>query len=507
MNKIIKLKLKTGKVILFLAAILLVSCESKIKEELTIAPSHDFETIRNEIIRIVKDGKTPSFAVAVIQNGKIIWQEVFEQNSDTSTVSILANDQYPIASLTKSMSATVLVKLEEKGKISLNDPIEKYLPNKIKYYGRKSSTIKELLNMTSGIPHGWMYFNTKSPFAYITNDSLISNYGMAVFPEGIYEYSNYAYGIAEAIIENVSNKSYAEVLQEELFDPLGMKNSFITSESINTPENFNSINELGHPSIFRPSGGAGVYSTLGDLILYARLNLKEMDESIISHKSLSKLHNDKIYSSTITSLGWGNITLGDNLTWLVTNGSFPNSANSNLTIIPENKIAIICLSNRDFQSSADIMAIKIADILVPGFANKAFEKMESYESSDRKELNMNTNNYKAWHGVLENVKTELPIDIIYKNDSLYIAFDKGEWQSLKYASIDHQSIIRGGGLTLSLKNPITNQVVETNGNINLLVTDNKLQGYLSARFNEEDVFELELPYYIVADGIINPDFK
>ena len=101
----------------------------------------------------------------------------------------------------------------------------------------------------------------------------------------------------------------------------------------------------------------------------------------------------------------------------------------------------------------------------------------------------------------------MPIDIIYKNDSLYIAFDKGEWQSLKYASIDHQSIIRGGGLTLSLKNPITNQVVETNGNINLLVTDNKLQGYLSARFNEEDVFELELPYYIVADGIINSDFK
>ena len=62
MNKIIKLKLKTGKVILFLVAILLVSCESKIKEELTIAPSHDFETIRNEIIQIVKEGKTPSFA-------------------------------------------------------------------------------------------------------------------------------------------------------------------------------------------------------------------------------------------------------------------------------------------------------------------------------------------------------------------------------------------------------------------------------------------------------------
>jgi hypothetical protein len=357
--------------------------------------------------------------------------------------------------------------------------------------------------MTAGIPHGWMYYNTKSALADVANDSLISNYGMAVFPEGIYEYSNYAYGIAEAIIEKVCNKSYAEVLQEELFDPLGMKNSFITPNNMNTFEKFNSINELGHSSIFRPYGGAGVYSSLSDLILYARLNLKEMDESIISHKGLSKLHYDKIYSSTITTLGWGNITLGDNLTWLVTNGSFPNSANSNLTIIPEYKTAVICLSNRDFQSSADIMAIKIADILVPGFANKAFEKMESYESSDGKELKINISNFNAWQGVLKNIKTEIPIDIVYKNDSLYIAFDKGKWQSLKYASIDHQSIIRGGGLTLSLKNPITNQAVETNGNINLLITENKLQGYLSARFNEDGVFELELPFYIVAEGIAN----
>ncbi len=95
-------------------------------------------------------------------------------------------------------------------------------------------------------------------------------------------------------------------------------------------------------------------------------------------------------------------------------------------------------------------------------------------------------------------KTEIPIDFVYKNDSLYVAFDNGKSQSINDATIDHQSIIRGGDLTISLKNPITKQVEECKGNINLLITENKLQGYFSARFIKEDIFDLALPYYIEA---------
>lgn len=487
------------KKILGLLPILLISCQSQVQKEFPIIAPKGFEPIRNEIIQLVKEGKTPSFSVAVLQDGNIIWKEVFERNTDTSTVSILSNAQYPIASLTKSMSATALLKLVEKGRISLDDPIEKYLPKTVNYYGRKSASIRELLNMTAGIPHGWMFFNSNSSYASFSNDNLLENYSMAVFPKGIHEYSNYAYGIVEAIIEKVSNKAYAQVLQEEIFDPLGMNNSFITPTSTNKLENFNTVNELGHSSKFFPNGGAGVYSTLSDLILYARLNLKELNESIISHNTLDKLHYGKIYPSTLTAMGWGSIPLGDSLNWLVSNGSFPNSANSNLTIIPENKIAVICLANRDYQSTADIMAIKIADILVPGFANKAFEKMGNYESADGNELKMEINNYNAWQGVMKHGKTEIAIDLTYKNDSLYIAFDNGERQSIKYTTIDHQSIIRGS-LTISLKNPITKQVEESEGNINLLITENKLQGYFSARFIKEGVFDLALPYYMVAHG-------
>jgi CubicO group peptidase (beta-lactamase class C family) len=487
-----------GKILL-LVTLLFISCQSKIQEQSPIKASENFDSIRDDIIQLVKEGKTPSFSVAVLQNEKIIWYENFEQSLNTSEVLISSDIKYPIASLTKSMSATVLLKLVEKGQISLNDPIEKYLPKKVNFYGRNSISVKELLNMTGGIPHGWIFINSDSPYAAVTNDSLIENYSMTVFPKGIYEYSNYSYGIVEAIIENISNKPYAQVLQDEMFDLLGMKHSFITPITENKLEHFNDIKEVGQSSLFFPSGGAGVYSTLSDLILFARLQMGELDESIMSHSSLNLLHYDKIYPSTITSLGWGSIPLEDDLTWLVSNGSFPNSANSNLTIIPENNIAVICLANKDYQSSADMLAIKIADVLVPGFANKAFAKMEAYEANDGKEVKISIGKFNTWQGVMKHGKTESLIELTYKSDSLYVSFDNGEWQSVKYATIDHQSIIRGG-LTILLKNPLTNQVEESHGNINLLLSEKKLQGYFSASFIKEDVFDLALPFYIEALG-------
>lgn len=485
--------------ILFLAITLIVSCQSQVSKPTVTAPPQDFDEIRNEIMQLVKEGKTPSFSVAVLQDGKIIWQEAYEQSNDTSAISILPDAQYPIASLTKSMSATVLLKLVEEGAISLDDPINKYLDNTVQYYSRKSSSIRELLNMTAGIPHGWMYFNPTNSYAPTSNDNLSKNYGMAVFPKGIYEYSNYSYGIVEAIIEKVTNKTYEQVLERELFGPLGMKNTFITPTSENSLSNINTINEVGPSSKFFPAAGAGVYSTLNDLISYARLHLNEMDETMLSYSTLDKLHYDKIYPSTITALGWGSIPLDDNQTWLVSNGSFPNSANSNLTIIPEKNIAVICLANRDFRSTADIMAIRITNTLVPGFADKAFAKMEAYESADGKELKLDSNKFDAWEGVMKFEKSESPIEFIYKTDSLFVSFDNGEWQSIKYATIDHQSIIRGN-MTLPMRNPITTQVMESQGNINLLVSEKSLQGYFSARFKEEDVFDLALPFYIEANG-------
>ncbi len=487
-----------GKILLF-AVIVFNSCQPVDQEPVAIAPPMAFDSVRNEIIQLVKEEKTPSFSVAVLQNGNVMWHESFKHEKDTTSVSISSDAQYPIASLTKSMSATVLLKLVEKGHISLDDKIEKYLPNSLKHYARDSVTIRELLNMTAGIPHGWIFFDNQSPYTSLTNDSLLQHYGMAVFPKGIYEYSNYSYGIIEAVIEEVTNKPYELAIKDILFDPLTMKNSFVEPERTIMDKNIESKEGNMFSPKFYPSGGAGVYSSLSDLILYARLHLNETDNSLISFATLNKLHYDKIYPTTLTALGWGSIPLDNNMTWLVSNGSFPNTANSNLTIIPEHNIAVICLANRDYESSADIMAIKISDVLVPGFAEKAFAKMQAYEAADAVGLETLNTKFSTWEGKIQSGENENHIELFHKNDSLYVSMDKGEWQPIKYATIDHQSIIRGG-VTLRLKNPITKQLETSSGNINILITENILEGYFSASFTKEGDYDIAVPFYIKADG-------
>ena len=485
------------KIILFVV-LTLIGCKPKIEDGQLVQASKEFDSIRNEIIQSVKDGKTPSFSIAVLQKGKIIWQESFER-VDNSTVSISSNDQFPIASMTKSMTAAVVLKLVERGQISLEDDISDYLPETFTNFANNSIRIKELLSMTAGIPHGGFSFKSKSALASSSNSKLINLYGMTVFPAGIYEYSNFSYGLLELVVEKVSQKPYEHVLKEMLFDPLGMKNSFLTANLDNRLQKRSPLNDSVFSSTFYPAGAAGVYSTLSDIVRYARLHLNELDEAILSRESLRKLHYYKINPSTIYTLGWGSIALDSNVSMLISDGSFRHSANSNMTIVPEHNLAVICLANRDYESFADMMAIKTVDHLIPGFAEKAINKLSEYRSINSQKLSMDRTHFRKWIGSIKYAKGETPIQLMYKLDSLYMSTNKSNWQTIKNAKLDNQSVIRGN-VSLSLLNPITERVEMSTGSINLLISKAKLEGYFLANFDHKDATFLDLPFFISAIG-------
>ncbi len=464
-----------------------------------VKPSPEFDQVRQEIMQLVKEGHTPSFSIAVLQKGKIIWQESFKQSSDTSGVSITSDAQYPLASLSKSISATLVLKLVENGQLSLDDEIKQHLPNQLKYLARNDSTIQELLNMTAGIPHGGLSFKSDSTYAQSNNSDLIKYYGMTVFPKGIYEYSNFSYGVVEAIIETVTGKPYAQALKENLFDPLGMHNSFIEQKLSGSLKNTTASKDNTFSATFFPAAGAGIYSTLGDVIAYAKFNLNEMDKPILSPASFKKLHHTVIPPSTIFSLGWANFAITEDITWVLSNGSFRLSANSNLTLIPEHNIAVICLANRDYQSMADVMAIKTVDVMLPGFAEKTFVKIENYDAADANPINMDGSNFNQWEGTMKSSDDEYQMKFVYQDDEFYVSINKAELQPVESATMDRQSVIRGR-VTIPIKNPITHQIKETTGSINLLVSKTKLQGYFSGFFEHPEVVFMNLPFYVEAHG-------
>ena len=154
-----------------------------------------------------------------------------------------ADTHFRIASNTKTMTAAVILQLAQEGKLSLSDPVSKYVPG---VPNGDNITIAELLEMRSGL---YNYTNApelatsidRHPTKVWTPQELLA---MAfahppTFPPGtVFEYSNTNYALLGLIIEKVDGRPLATAMQERLFEPLGMQNTVLpasTSNSIPEP--------------------------------------------------------------------------------------------------------------------------------------------------------------------------------------------------------------------------------------------------------------------------------
>lgn len=479
---------------LFILPVVLISCKKETDTLSAIAPSNSrLDSIRNAIIEQVKSGKTNSFSVAVIHKENILWKESYMRDiHDSTNVIINDNEVYPVASLTKSITSVLAHKLAEKGFLSLDDNIDKYLVDDVEFISGKGIKVKNLLTMKGGIPHGWIFINNNSKYNNLDSKTIYNLYAVSALPVGTYEYSNYSFGILEKVLEKATGEKFSDLIQKEIFEPLNMSDSFLEYKPNLSDTKY--IKETKEFS-FYPKAAAGVYASLSDLINYSKLHMGKYP-NIISNKSINRMHNSKSSELEIMAEGIGNITLKNNQTWLLSNGSFsfPIESNSNLSILPNEEIAIICLADKDYESSADLMAIKIADVFMPEFKKNAFEKMELYESGNNKPFKMNSDSDLFWEGTLSSQGKKIDLYLSYINNVLKYSFDNSEFKDIENLRMDNQNVIRGS-IELLGYNPLTNGSKLTKSDINITVSEDykTIQGYVSIAFQEEGEYAISLP--------------
>ena len=191
----------------------------------------DFNRVRFFINSMIARMNLPSISVAVAREGEIIWEESFGWADREKSIKATPHTIYGLASITKPMTATGLMLLVEKGLVDLNAPANTYLgeANLRAFEGSaEEATIKRLLLHTAGLPMYWNYFFEGGSYLRPDMDLTISRFGMLVFPPGeAFIYSNLGYGIIEYIIERISKKSYPEFMQTEVFEHLGLKETYI----------------------------------------------------------------------------------------------------------------------------------------------------------------------------------------------------------------------------------------------------------------------------------------
>jgi CubicO group peptidase (beta-lactamase class C family) len=236
--------------------------------------------------------------VLFAENGKISYHKAFGFSDFENKIPLDTSSVFAIASLTKPYTATAIIMLEERGLLSYDDKLSTYLPEFPPY--ADGITIEHLLTHTSGIidylSRG-LRLQHKVPIIsmQVVLDSLTRQPKLS-FPTGKkYSYSNSNYLLLALIIEKVSGQSYREFLEENIFDPLGMKHSYVRDEvnrsipgRVNAYDAYWEKNEddLNYSEV----GGHGIYSTVYDQFLF--------DQALYTEKLVTQASLQEAFDTT-----------------------------------------------------------------------------------------------------------------------------------------------------------------------------------------------------------------
>ncbi len=212
-----------------------------------------------------------SGTVLVTKNGSVLLKKAYGLADYEWNIKNTIDTKFQLASVTKQFTATAILQLVEKGKLSLNDPLSKFFPD---YPKADSVTIHMLLSHSSGLALGFK----EIALSTISNDSAYSQIKKIPYefsPGTSSAYSNIGYYLLAKVIEKVSGEKYAVFLRKNIFEKAGMRNTGVSNNDsiISKKAKIYCRTEKGF--IHNPYinweinlGHDGVYSTVEDLALW-----------------------------------------------------------------------------------------------------------------------------------------------------------------------------------------------------------------------------------------------
>ena len=254
--------------------------------------------------------------------------------------------KFRLGSLTKQFTATLILLLQQDGKLKISDPVSKYLPDSPKTW--EKITLANLLGHTSGIPN----FTSLKEFGVWRMSPHTTEEELAFFrdkplefePGSKFSYSNSNFEVLGAVIEKVSGKKYGELLQERIFQPLGMDDTGLDNDELILPKRAEGympgpkgLVVARSESMTVPWAAGSLYSTTGDLLKWER---GLFGGRVLNADSLKAM----------TTPGLGNYGLGVGVETrdgvrIVSHGGGIEGFNTQLMYAPEKRIAVIVLGN------------------------------------------------------------------------------------------------------------------------------------------------------------------
>ncbi|MGE3275980.1 MAG: serine hydrolase domain-containing protein [Vicinamibacterales bacterium] len=190
--------------------------------------SAPFDAVRALVQQALEATGAPGISVAIGGDGAVQWAEGFGLADVEQQVAVTPDTVFRIASISKPITATAVMQLVERGRVALDDPIQKYVPS-FPSKGEQRITIRHLLTHTSGIRHyQGNEFNQREPFASVDAAIAVFRDDPLLFAPGSrYSYSTYGYNLLAGVVERASGLTFEAYLRDRVWGPAGMTHTVL----------------------------------------------------------------------------------------------------------------------------------------------------------------------------------------------------------------------------------------------------------------------------------------
>jgi CubicO group peptidase (beta-lactamase class C family) len=328
--------------------------------------------IDEAVLEGVARSGVPSASIAVVQDGRVVYTKAYGAARLAPPQPATAATRYSIGSVSKQFTATALLLLQQEGRLRLDDPVGKYLPGLTQ--GDRVS-IRQVLSHTAGYSDYWPedYVMT-SMMQPTTPQAIIDRWGkkpLDFTPGAEWQYSNTGYVIAGQIAERVSGQPLFQFLQQRVFAPLHMSGVVDhDARPITAPDAAGYFRAALGPLRPAPEEGRGWMYAAGELAMPAR-DLALWDISLLEQRLLQPAAYRELFQTVKLSSGkdshyaLGLFVRDEGGRRMLEHSGETSGFVSENRVYPDDRAAIVVLTNLDASSGAADIADRIAYLLLP----------------------------------------------------------------------------------------------------------------------------------------------
>ena len=401
---------RSWSVRLLSAVLFCVAAETVLEAQSTSALTDEQRANIDGIVnKVLENSGVPSASIAVVKDGQISYTQAYGKARLDPHLAASPDMPYSIGSISKQFTSAAVLMLQEKGKLSLDDKIAKWLPDLTR---ANEVTLRQVLSMTSGYqdyaPQDYMIPEWEKP---ISAQQILDRWARKPLdfdPGTNWQYSNTNYVIAGQIVEKVGGQPLFAMLQERVLKPLSMNSALDTNAKKlpdSDPQGYFRY-ALG-PLRPAPHEGPGWMYAAGELAMtpadLAKWDISLMRQSILKPASYLAMETETLLKNGVgTRYGLGmSVTSLRNHRLLEHSGEVSGFTAENI-VLPEDNFAVAVLTNQDAVSAAGdigreivnayLMSGNVTDPKQDALVRKVFDDLRAGKI-DRSLFTDNANSY------------------------------------------------------------------------------------------------------------------